>query len=123
MATKFIFVTGGVVSSLEHLHQRGTHGYAVAHIRAQSNDGARRGSGYVHHGFIRFHRHQRLIDHHVVSHRHVPADDFRLLQAFAQVRQVQHGHVQLNSSNSCTAGTGPMPMVAGWQPAAAQATK
>ena len=59
----------------------------------QASDAARARRGHLDHGLVGFDRHQGLVGDHMVALGDVPGDDFRLFQAFAQIRQqkLMHG--------------------------------
>ncbi len=69
------------------IHQRRARGDGVAGLAVQGRDDAGEGSWHLHHGFRGFHGHHGLVDFDAIADGHVPADDLRFLQSFAQIRQ------------------------------------
>ena len=59
------------------------HALARGPVHALDPTGARRRD--LDHRLVRLDRDQRLLGDHVIARRHVPADDLRVLQPFAEV--------------------------------------
>ncbi len=74
------------------INQRRTGGNGIAGLAVQRDDHAglrRRHSRPLPGGFQCDHR---LVDCYAVAHGDMPAHDFRFLQSFAQVRQIETSH-------------------------------
>ena len=64
----------------------------VAHGAVQLGDQAGMRCRDLDHGLVGLHRDERLVGHDVVALADVPGDDLGLLQALAEIRQVEDAH-------------------------------
>ena len=80
------------MDALLEFHQRRADLEPLADLGQQLADmtGIRR--WHLDHSLISFYCDQRLIGHHMIALGDMPGDDFRLLQAFAQIGQMKYWH-------------------------------